>query len=570
MQAGIGHRRSGDGRACTRWRSRCPGRQIAVGRLKEGERVDVFVTYDERTASVVRGAQVVQIGAEDDGSLTSDREISLVVAVPSGDAVAALVHALRTGDVTVVRSTFAEASVDDPLEFEGGGATADHAPTRRGVMAGDRFVVLGVAQVRSPWFREVARWATSAMLPVEFVKAMSVEEVRVRLRSGRGYSALLVDDSLPGVDRDLVELAREGGCAVLVVDSGRASRQWGELGASALLAGDLRPRRAAPGAPAGGDADHPLHRRLATAPRPRPSPTGFRGRLVAVTGAPGAGRSTIAAALAQGLASDPRHTDLVCLADLALHADQAMLHGSPDVVPGLTELVEGHRSGAPSIDDVRGLTWHVTTRGYDLLLGLRRHRDWTAVRPRAFAAALDGLRRGFRIVVADVDDDLEGEQATGSVDVEERNAIARTTISAADLVLVVGQPGLKGLHSHLRTTRASSPTGCPASASSRSSTARPRARAPEPSSPPPSARCWAATAPACRARCTSRAPPPRRGPPRRRPVPRRLARPGGDERPGGPRSRGGAGRRRHARSSNPSGPARSAAGPRTSDGRLEP
>ena len=51
-------------------------------------------------------------------------------------------------------------------------------------MAGDRFVVLGVAQVRSPWFREVARWATSAMLPIEFVKAMSVEEVRVRLRSG--------------------------------------------------------------------------------------------------------------------------------------------------------------------------------------------------------------------------------------------------------------------------------------------------------------------------------------------------------------------------------------------------
>ena len=100
-----------------------PRRQIAVGRLKEGERVDVFVTYDERTASVVRGAQVVQIGAEDDESLTSDREISLVVAVPSGDAVASLVHALRTGDVTVVRSTFAEASVDDPLEFESSGET---------------------------------------------------------------------------------------------------------------------------------------------------------------------------------------------------------------------------------------------------------------------------------------------------------------------------------------------------------------------------------------------------------------------------------------------------------------
>ena len=327
-------------------------------------------------------------------------------------------------------------------------------------MAADRFVVLGVAQVRSTWFRDVARWATSAMLPIEFVKAMSVEEVRVRLRSGRGYSALLVDDSLPGADRDLVELAREGGCAVVVVDSGRAPRQWAELGASALL-------------PATFERDEllqvlhqvatPIARTVGGAAQlasDAPS-VGFRGRLVAVTGAPGAGRSTIAAALAQGLATDPRHHDLVCLADLALDADQAMLHGSGDVVPGLVELVEGHRSGVPSIDEVRRTTWSVTTRGYHLLLGLRRHRDWTVIRPRAFAAALDGLRRSFRIVVADVDADVEGEQATGSLDVEERNAIARATLTAADLVVVVGLPGLKGVHSHLRTTRAMLTHGVP-------------------------------------------------------------------------------------------------------------
>jgi Flp pilus assembly protein CpaB len=100
-----------------------PGRQVAVGRLKPGERVDVFVTYDDRTSSVVRGAQVVQIEAEDSASLTSDREISLVVAVPSDSTVAALVHALRTGDVTVVRSTFADASSDDPLQYEGDAST---------------------------------------------------------------------------------------------------------------------------------------------------------------------------------------------------------------------------------------------------------------------------------------------------------------------------------------------------------------------------------------------------------------------------------------------------------------
>jgi hypothetical protein len=104
-----------------------PRSQIAVGRLKQGERVDVYVTYDEATRSVVRGVPVVQIGADDDGSLTSDREITLVVAVPDGDVVAALVHALRTGDVTVVRSTFADATASDPVEHEGSGTTSTTA-----------------------------------------------------------------------------------------------------------------------------------------------------------------------------------------------------------------------------------------------------------------------------------------------------------------------------------------------------------------------------------------------------------------------------------------------------------
>lgn len=105
-----------------------PREQVAVGRLKQGERVDVFVTVDDRTSSVVRGARVVQIDAGGDGSLTSEREVSIVVAAESGDAVAALVHALRTGDVTVVRSTFATEDTT-PLEAttgtdeeEGGGA----------------------------------------------------------------------------------------------------------------------------------------------------------------------------------------------------------------------------------------------------------------------------------------------------------------------------------------------------------------------------------------------------------------------------------------------------------------
>jgi Flp pilus assembly protein CpaB len=95
-----------------------PRAQVAVGRLKQGERVDVFVTRDDRTTSVVRGAQVVQIGGEGEASLTSDRELTIVVAVGTGQEVAALVHALRTGEVTVVRSTFARPDDRGPLEVE--------------------------------------------------------------------------------------------------------------------------------------------------------------------------------------------------------------------------------------------------------------------------------------------------------------------------------------------------------------------------------------------------------------------------------------------------------------------
>lgn len=328
-------------------------------------------------------------------------------------------------------------------------------------MTSERYVILGVAQARSPWFREVARWATSAMLPIEFVKAMSLEEVRVRLRSGRGYSALLADDSLAGLDRDLVELARESGCAVVIVESGRANRAWADLGASAVLPSTfgreelLQTLAQVATAIARGTA-------TAAARTGEPATDGYRGRLVAVTGSSGTGRSTIAAAVAQGLAGDPRNLELVCLADLALHAEQAMLHGAADVVPGVVELVEAHRAGTPSADEVRRLTWLVTDRGYHLLLGLRRHRDWTTIRPRAFAAGLDGLRRAFRVVVADVDADLEGERATGSIDVEERNAMARATALAADLVIAVGLPGMKGLHGLLRTTRDLLAHGVPA------------------------------------------------------------------------------------------------------------
>lgn len=318
-------------------------------------------------------------------------------------------------------------------------------------MPSERYVALGLARVRASWFSEVARWSTSGSLAMDFVKTVSAEELRARLESGRPFSALILDGGLPGIDRDLLELARERGCAPIVVVDG-PSRDWRVIGAAATLPVGFGPTEleavlAEHATPIGRADDLPGQ---VEAPDDH---GGFRARVVAVTGPGGTGASVVAMALAQGMASEPEHADTVVLADLALHADQALLHDAGDVIPGVLELVEAHRGGIPAAEEVRALTFDVVAGRYRLLLGLRRHRDWTALRPRALRSALDGLRRSFTLVVADVDDDLEGEASTGSSDVEDRNLLARTAIDLADVVVVVGAPGPKGVHSLLRVVR---------------------------------------------------------------------------------------------------------------------
>jgi len=322
-------------------------------------------------------------------------------------------------------------------------------------VTGERFRVLGLAGARAGWFREVSRWSTAAAVPVEFIKCVALEELLARLRSGRAFSALLVDAGVAGLDRDLVDQAREVGAAVVIVDDGHTRRDWLALGADAVL-------------PPTFDravllstllqAAQPVQRPDASAAVEPLAVPGWRGRLVAVTGPAGGGSSTVAMAAAQGLASrgglsgaSPSGGDDVLLADCALHADQALLHDAGDIVPGLQEVVEAHRSGLPEAGELRGLTFVSEARGYHLLLGLRRHRDWTALRPRAVQASIDGLLRAFDVVVADVDADLEGDDEVGSIDVEDRNLLARSVIARAELVMVVAVPTIAGLR-RLATT----------------------------------------------------------------------------------------------------------------------
>jgi MinD-like ATPase involved in chromosome partitioning or flagellar assembly len=319
-------------------------------------------------------------------------------------------------------------------------------------MSGEHYVVLGAARPRATWFGEVGRWATSAALPIEFVKCVSTDEVRARLASGRLYSALLVDEGSNGVDRDLLDEARRAGCAPVVVTHGPSRREWSELGAAGVLSEPLDREALLSWLR---DNVSPLVRTDMVAPEgDTATDATWSGRLVTVVGAGGTGTSTIATALAQSFGADAALSGRVALADASLDASLALLHDTGDVVPGLQELVELHRTRRPDGEQVRSCLWSFPERGYDLLLGVRRHRDWTSSRPRAVEATVRSLTASYAVVVADTDTDLEGQAETGSLDVEERNACARSFVAAADLVVVTAAPDVVGIHRLVRTLAA--------------------------------------------------------------------------------------------------------------------
>ena len=321
-------------------------------------------------------------------------------------------------------------------------------------MSTDRYVVIGLARVRAPWFGEVARWAHAAALPIEFVKCISPAEAHARLAGGRAISAMVVDAGASGIDRDLIDLARRTGVATIVVDDPRIERDWVALGAAAVLPdhferADLIAVLAQHASPI---RSHVAANAAELVERGADERSTWQGRTIAVCGGGGTGSSTMAMATAQSLASMPANRGSVVLADLALRADLAMYHDAGDVVPGLQELIEAHHNGRPSAASIRRMLFDIESRHYLLLLGLRRSRDWTALRPRALDAALASLASGFRYVVADIDADVEGDDATGSVDVEERNGAARSAALVADVCVIVSLPTLKGMHDAVRIT----------------------------------------------------------------------------------------------------------------------
>ena len=262
-------------------------------------------------------------------------------------------------------------------------------PGRRVAVPGERYVALGLAHVRSAWFRDVARWATSAAIP------RRVREVRVGRGAagpagvGPGVLRGARRRSLPGVDRDLVDLAQRK--RLRGADRRRPSHR-SRLGRARRVGRPARRVRA--------------HRAARDARRPRFDDRARRRRR----------RRRRTTKLGQRLAGPARRRHR-----RGRHRRVARRHGAR-AGPGRRRALRrprpagrprartptrrcsttpatscpacrswSRRTAAAGRRPTRcgAITFDVVERRYHLLLGLRRHRDWTALRPRAFEAALD-------------------------------------------------------------------------------------------------------------------------------------------------------------------------------------
>jgi len=311
-------------------------------------------------------------------------------------------------------------------------------------------LVLGLARPRTDWLVAVGRWASSSTIPIDFVRCVSAEEVRSRLESDRHHTAVLLDERMLGLDRELLGAAHAAGCAAIVIGDTAPRRDWCSLGASAVLTEPLEPHTLLAA------IDEHGHRELSRLGDPvhgSPLPSGpasadhesAPGRLVAVTGSGGTGTSITAMAIAADLARSARHGGPIALIDACRDGDQALLHDLGDVVPGLPELIESHRTAIPDRATVQSHLWFCPHHGYDVLPGLRRHRDWSSLRRRSTTAALASLRRAYPLVIADIDPDVEGEAETGSIDIEERNHLSRSLLSDADVIVLTARPSITGI-----------------------------------------------------------------------------------------------------------------------------
>lgn len=109
-------------------------RAFAVsGLVRRGDLVDVYATYgDDVTDLVVRRAEVLQAPEQSSRGFSSGDDQVVVLQLARASDVVAIVHASQAGEITLVRSTFADPTDQGPAHFTPDtSAAAASPPTSR-------------------------------------------------------------------------------------------------------------------------------------------------------------------------------------------------------------------------------------------------------------------------------------------------------------------------------------------------------------------------------------------------------------------------------------------------------
>ena len=282
---------------------------------------------------------------------------------------------------------------------------------------------------------------------IEIVWCSSNAQLEVLARSG-SVDLVLLDGRDANIDL-VVRIAQRS--LLLIADDPAHEDRWVRRGAAAVLAlpidgAELRRILDRLTGPSGPTAAKATDRAIAvdSAEQVR-----TRGRLLAITGGIGADVPTAAVALARSLGSASLNTKVV-VADLLLSAPLGSLHGLEADAPGLFDLLDSSHHRPPPAHLVDGFLHADTLGRYRLLPGLRGHSDWIRLGPGSLRTAMSSLRDTCDLLIAPVDDDLEGEEDTGSFDIDDRNRLARTTTQGADLIVLVTAPGPTGIAETIR------------------------------------------------------------------------------------------------------------------------
>jgi MinD-like ATPase involved in chromosome partitioning or flagellar assembly len=313
-----------------------------------------------------------------------------------------------------------------------------------GGATGDRVVILIVAS-GAAWEPEALRLLGDHPRIVVLKRCVDVDDLLAAATAGQADVAVVGLDA-PGLDRAAVDHLRAYGVRPVAIATGGATLDGGRLRAGRIgipavvtdddldtladeICADDRPptvvRRPADPAPAG---------------PPGGNERAVAGRVVAVWGPAGAGRTTLAAALAAELARRRRGVVLVDADPYGGAVAQQL--GILDEVSGLLAAVR--LDGAGQLEQRFGSVQRGLDQHLSVVTGLPRADRWVEVRPGTIDHLLTLGSAGAEVVV-DTGFSIEEDAMPDLGGRPGRNQMTLEALDAADEVLVVGGADPVGL-----------------------------------------------------------------------------------------------------------------------------